>query len=134
MIRLSERLNSLGAIEIDTKYEASVSLASSIRNYLQKVLNTRWGSVIYAPDMGLPTIDMNQGVNSEDDKLHLLKQIEALLLKFDPRIAILTTQLKNNHNLTVALSFEMYLTTKSKYTVSLLGTLQSDSTFELELQ
>ena len=111
MIRLSERLNSLGAIEIDTKYQESVSLATSIRNYLQKVLNTRWGSVIYAPDMGLPAIDMHQGVSSEDDKLHLLKQIEALLLKFDPRIAILTTQLKNNHNVTVVMSFQIYLTT-----------------------
>jgi hypothetical protein len=32
------------------------------------------------------------------------------------------------------LSFQMLVTTQSKYVVSLLGTLQSDGTFELELQ
>ena len=122
MLRLSERLNLLGADDAHTKHEESLNIAASLRNYLQKVLNTKQGGVVYAPDMGLSPINMSQGINSDDEKLHVLMQIEALLLKFDARIE------------TIILSFQMLVTTQSKYVVSLLGTLQSDGTFELELQ
>ena len=134
MLRLSERLNLLGADDAHTKHEASLNIAASLRNYLQKVLKTKQGGVVYAPDMGLSPINMSQGINSDDEKLHVLMQIEALLLKFDARIESISTQLKRNHSVTIILSFQMLVTTQSNYVVSLLGTLQSDGTFELELQ
>ena len=97
MLRLSERLNLLGADDAHTKHKESLNIAASLRNYLQKVLNTKQGGVVYAPDMGLSPINMSQGINSDDEKLHVLMQIEALLLKFDARIESISTQLKRNH-------------------------------------
>jgi type VI secretion system lysozyme-like protein len=133
MLRLTERLNLLGTQGQGTKHEESISIATSMRGYLQKVLNTRVGSVLYSPQMGLDKIDVSAGL-AEEDQEQLLKQIRMVLLRFDPRIATLSAQLKNNHNVTVLLSFQLSFTTQSKHAISMLGTLQSDSTFELELQ
>jgi type VI secretion system protein len=134
MLRLTERLNLLGTQGQGTKHEESISIATSMRGYLQKVLNTRVGSVLCSPQMGLDKIDVSAGLAEEEDQEQLLKQIRMVLLRFDPRIATLSAQLKNNHNVTVLLSFQLSFTTQSKHAISMLGTLQSDSTFELELQ
>jgi type VI secretion system protein len=134
MLRLSERLNLLGSQGQGTEREESISIATSMRSYLQKVLNTRVGSVLCSPQMGLEKIDVSAGLANEYDQEQLLKQIRTVLLRFDPRIANLTAQLTNNHNVTVLLSFQLSFTTQSKLAISMLGKLQSDSTFELELQ
>jgi predicted component of type VI protein secretion system len=134
MLRLSERLNLLGSQGQGTEREESISIATSMRSYLQKVLNTRVGSVLCSPQMGLEKIDVSAGLANEYDQEQLLKQIRLVLLRFDPRIANLTAQLTNNHNVTVLLSFQLSFTTQSKLAISMLGKLQSDSTFELELQ
>lgn len=134
MLRLTERLNLLGTQGQRTNHEESISIATSMRSYSQKVLNTRVGSVLCSPQMGLERIDVSAGLANEYDQEQLLKQIRVVLLRFDPRIATLTVQLTNNHNMTVLLSFQLSFTTQSKHAISMLGKLQSDSTFELELQ
>jgi type VI secretion system protein len=134
MLRLTERLNLLGSQPSDNKHEESINIATSLRNYLQKILNTKIGSVLCSPQMGLPYINISEGIGVDSGKEHILKQIQVLLLKFDPRIVTITTQLKNNHNLTTILAFQLSLTTQSKQNISMLAKLQSDNTFELELQ
>jgi type VI secretion system lysozyme-like protein len=134
MLRLSEKLNLLTVKNESTQQLESLNIATSVRHYLQKILNTRLGSVLSAPNMGMPKIDLSEGIVEQEDQQNVLNMIKIVLEKYDPRIESLHTELKENNNITVILSFQLLVTTRSKHVVTLFGKLQSDSTFELELQ
>ena len=46
MLRLTERLNLLGSQPSDNKHEESINIATSLRSYLQKILNTKMTEVL----------------------------------------------------------------------------------------
>jgi len=134
MLRLSEKLNRLAVKEENTQELESLNIATSVRNYAQKVLNTRLGSVLITPNMGMPKIDLSKGIIEQADKQSVLDMIKCVLERYDPRIESLNIELKETHNVTVILSFQLLVITRSTHAITLFGTLQSDSTFELELQ
>jgi predicted component of type VI protein secretion system len=134
MLRLSEKLNTLNAKKESNNFDESLNIATSIKNFLQKLLNTRQGSVLSAPAMGMPSININEGIIGLQEQQSVLNIIHTLLKKYDQRIETLTSELTKNKNVTVILSFQLSVVTRSEHAINILGKLQSDSTFALELQ
>ncbi len=73
-----------GEIELHQVSEENQYIMSVLDN-LQRVLNTRAGSVAHLPDYGLP--DMTQILQGMPGTVHALKTLlAASLLKYEPRI------------------------------------------------
>ncbi len=132
MLRLTEKLVAKKAQQQgfdDDKLDS----ASSICQFILKLLNTRQGSVLINPALGMPTFDISQGLQNEADKQLFLAHINQQIKLAEPRVVTINSQLKNDNNISVVMAFKLVIETVSKQTIAMVGKLQSDSTFELEL-
>lgn len=113
--------------------EEKINSAESICLFILKLLNTRQGSVLINPNLGMPAFDISQGLQGESDKLLFLQHIAEQITLAEPRVVDVKSQLKADNNITVVMAFKLEATTVASQSVVMLGKLQSDSTFELEL-
>lgn len=130
MLRLTETLNSLSA---QHDHDESLDLSTSICQYIRKLLNTRQGSVLINPNLGMPAFDLSQGLQDDADKQHFLNHIIKQIKQAEPRVADVNSQLKNDNNIAVVMAFKLVVKTIGKQTITMIGRLQSDSTFDVEL-
>ena len=130
MLRLTELLNSQSA---QHEHEESIDLATSICQFIRKLLNTRQGSVLINPNLGMPSFDISQGLQDVADKQMFLNHINKQIRQAEPRVADINSQLKNDNNIAVVMAFKLVVKTVSKQTITMIGRLQSDSTFDVEL-
>lgn len=78
----------------------------SVQQNVQRILNTRAGALKHLPDYGLP--DLSTIYNTLPASSHLLKnQMEATLLKYEPRIRSIDVDILENDDPGVLVSFEM---------------------------
>ena len=133
MLRLTEKLVSRHSEQDLHASEEKLNSAESICQFVLKLLNTRQGSVLINPGLGMPAFDISQGLQDETDKLLFLEHIAKQIKLAEPRVVDVQSQLKQDNNITVVMAFKLEAKTVASQSVHMLGKLQSDSTFELEL-
>lgn len=133
MLRLTEKLISRHTESDVHSSEEKMNSADSICQFVLKLLNTRQGSVLINPNLGMPAFDISQGLQDESDKLLFLQHIAKQIKLAEPRVVDVQSQLKQEKNITVVMAFKLEVKTVASQSVHMLGKLQSDSTFELEL-
>lgn len=133
MLRLTEKLVAKSTQHDHNQDEDRVDSASSICQFILKLLNTRQGSVLINPALGMPTFDISQGLQTEADKQLFLAHINQQIRLAEPRVVEINSQLKNDNNISVVMAFKLMIETVSKQSITMSGRLQSDSTFDLEL-
>jgi type VI secretion system protein len=85
--RLTERIRHLGkGIERSSKKDTS-RVVNSIVNHLQRLLNTRQGSVPIADDYGMPDFTSFLGENLNDQAEKISNIIRSMILKYEPRLS-----------------------------------------------
>jgi type VI secretion system protein len=78
----------------------------SVQRNVQRILNTRAGSLKHLPDYGLP--DLTNIYKALPASAHVLKeQMEATLLQYEPRIRSIDVAINENDDPGVLVSFEM---------------------------
>jgi type VI secretion system protein len=78
----------------------------SVQQNVRRILNTRAGALKHLPDYGLP--DLTNIYKALPASAHRLKeQIEATLLKYEPRIRSIDVTILDNDDPGVLVSFEM---------------------------
>ncbi|KWA40592.1 type VI secretion protein [Burkholderia territorii] len=78
----------------------------SVQQNVRRILNTRAGALKHLPDYGLP--DLTNIYKALPASAHLLKnQMEATLLKYEPRIRAIDVEILENNDPGVLVSFEM---------------------------
>jgi type VI secretion system protein len=78
----------------------------SVQQNVRRILNTRAGALKHLPDYGLP--DLTNIYKALPASAHVLKeQIEATLLKYEPRIRSIDIAIIENNDPGVLVSFEM---------------------------
>jgi type VI secretion system protein len=61
-------------------------VVNSIINHLQRVLNTRQGSVPIADDYGMPDFTNYQGLGLTEEAKDIADIIKSMILKYEPRL------------------------------------------------
>lgn len=85
--RLLERIQNLES-EPEARFERDISRhLHSIINHLQRVLNTRQGSVLIADDYGIPDITNSPGEGLTEMTRRIESTIQSVILKYEPRMA-----------------------------------------------
>ncbi|APR39615.1 type VI secretion system baseplate subunit TssE [Paraburkholderia sp. SOS3] len=78
----------------------------SVQQNVRRILNTRAGALKHLPDYGLP--DLTSIYKALPSSAHRLKeQMEATLLKYEPRIRSIDVTIIDNDDPGVLVSFEM---------------------------
>ncbi|KVC19963.1 type VI secretion protein [Burkholderia diffusa] len=78
----------------------------SVQQNVRRILNTRAGALKHLPDYGLP--DLTNIYKALPASSHLLKQqMEATLLKYEPRIRSIDIGIIDNRDPGILVSFEM---------------------------
>jgi len=131
MLRLTERLNSISNTEHQHNTNDLIDGTMSLCNFIQKILNTKVGSVAIDPLMGVPSFDVSQGLINKEDKQSFLNHIEQLLLQMEIRVNKIETFLEDTSQITVIMMFNMNIETKNQNSIKLSGKLLSDNTFEV---
>ncbi len=84
--RLLERIRKL---EIDPERRENIDPNRQIRsvlNYLQRILNTRQGSVLIAEDFGMPDFTNLPGAFSTGDTHEVERLLKQVIQKYEPRL------------------------------------------------
>lgn len=79
-IRNLERKDNVRAVD-DLSY-----IVNSIINHLQRVLNTRQGSVPIADDYGMPDFTNYQGLGIDEEAKGVSEILRNMILKYEPRL------------------------------------------------
>ncbi len=78
----------------------------SVQQNVQRILNTRAGSLKHLPDYGLP--DLTNVYQALPGSAHMLRaQMEATLLAYEPRIRAIDVEILPNDDPGVLMRFEM---------------------------
>ena len=84
--RLTQRIRNLERINT-AKGTGDVSqVVNSIISHLQRVLNTRQGSVPIAEDYGMPDFTNYQGLGLTEEAKDIADIIKSMILKYEPRL------------------------------------------------
>ncbi len=84
--RLTQRIRNLERINT-AKGTGDVSqIVNSIISHLQRVLNTRPGSVPIAEDYGMPDFTNYQGLGLTEEAKDIADTIKGMILKYEPRL------------------------------------------------
>ncbi|AOK07968.1 type VI secretion system baseplate subunit TssE [Burkholderia sp. AU28942] len=98
-------LGQIGGEPLDAHDERTLECLSVQQN-VRRILNTRAGALKHLPDYGLP--DLTNIYKALPASAHLLKsQMEATLLKYEPRIRAIDVEILANDDPGVLASFEM---------------------------
>jgi len=84
--RLTQRIRNLERINT-AKGTGDVSqVVNSIISHLQRVLNTRQGSMPIAEDYGMPDFTNYQGLGLTEEAKDIADIIKSMILKYEPRL------------------------------------------------
>ena len=84
--RLTQRIRNLERKNA-VKGDSDVSqIVNSIISHLQRVLNTRQGSVPIAEDYGMPDFTNYQGLGLTEEAKDIADIIKSMILKYEPRL------------------------------------------------
>ncbi|KWO55261.1 type VI secretion system baseplate subunit TssE [Burkholderia territorii] len=98
-------LGQIGGEPLDT-YDDRTLECMSVQQNVRRILNTRAGALKHLPDYGLP--DLTNIYKALPASAHVLKQqMEATLLKYEPRIRAIDVDILENDDPGVLVSFEM---------------------------
>jgi type VI secretion system protein len=98
-------LRQIGGEPLDA-YDDKTLEIMSVQQNVRRILNTRAGALKHLPDYGLP--DLTNIYKALPASSHLLRQqMEATLLKYEPRIRSIDVEIINNQDPGVLVSFEM---------------------------
>ncbi|CAH2916875.1 MAG: T6SS lysozyme-like component TssE [uncultured Paraburkholderia sp.] len=98
-------LGQIGGEPLDAHDDRTLECLSVQQN-VRRILNTRTGALKHLPDYGLP--DLTNIYRALPASAHLLKeQMEATLLKYEPRIRKIDVDILENDDPGVLVSFEM---------------------------
>lgn len=98
-------LGQIGGEPIDSHDDRTLECLSVQQN-VRRILNTRAGALKHLPDYGLP--DLTNIYKALPASAHVLKQqMEATLLKYEPRIRAIDVEITDNHDPGILVSFEM---------------------------
>ncbi|WP_433695077.1 type VI secretion system baseplate subunit TssE [Paraburkholderia phenoliruptrix] len=98
-------LGQIGGEPLDAHDDRTLECLSVQQN-VRRILNTRAGALKHLPDYGLP--DLTNIYEALPASAHLLKeQMEATLLKYEPRIRKIDVDILENDDPGVLVSFEM---------------------------
>ncbi|WP_039788012.1 type VI secretion system baseplate subunit TssE [Herbaspirillum huttiense] len=87
-------------------YDDHTLACMSVQQNVQRILNTRAGALKHLPDYGLP--DLTNIYKALPASSHVLQQqIEATLLKYEPRIRSIDINVLDNDDPGVLMCFEM---------------------------
>jgi type VI secretion system protein len=98
-------LGQIGGEPLDAHDDRTLE-CMSVQHNVQRILNTRAGALKHLPDYGLP--DLTNIYKALPASAHLLRQqMEATLLKYEPRIRSIDVALLDNDDPGVLVNFEM---------------------------
>lgn len=96
-------LGQIGGEPLDA-YDDRTLECMSVQQNVQRILNTRAGALKHLPDYGLP--DLTNIYKALPASAHLLKeQMEATLLRYEPRIRSIDVEILENDDSGVLVSF-----------------------------
>ncbi|MBP1748319.1 MAG: tssE [Deltaproteobacteria bacterium] len=84
--RLTQRLRNLERKDSVKAVDDLSHIVNSIINHLQRVLNTRQGSVPIAEDYGMPDFTNYQGLGIAEQAKGISEIIRNMILKYEPRL------------------------------------------------
>ena len=84
--RLTQRIRNLERKGNDKGPGDLSYIVNSIINHLQRVLNTRQGSVSIADDYGMPDFTNYQGLGIAEEAKDIADVIKRMILKYEPRL------------------------------------------------
>nr|WP_281376261.1 type VI secretion system baseplate subunit TssE [Burkholderia guangdongensis] len=98
-------LGQIGGEPLDA-YDDRTLECLSVQQNVRRILNARAGALKHLPDYGLP--DLTNIYKALPASAHMLKeQMEATLLKYEPRIHSIDVEILENDDPGVLVSFEM---------------------------
>ncbi|KVT44788.1 type VI secretion system baseplate subunit TssE [Burkholderia ubonensis] len=98
-------LGQIGGEPIDA-YDDKTLECLSVQQNVRRILNTRAGALKHLPDYGLP--DLTNIYKALPASAHVLKQqMEATLLRYEPRIRSIDVEIIDNQDPGILVSFEM---------------------------
>lgn len=87
--RLLERIQNIGKKGVATRTDTKYRCIDSILSHLQRILNTRQGSVLLAGDYGIP--DFLDFLRTHPESVHQMERsIGSTVEKYEPRLSEVT--------------------------------------------
>lgn len=106
--RLLERIASLEASDASQKKLTSEQvLVASIQAHLQRILNTRQGSVPIDPQFGVPDFTNLAGSFSVGSTPEVIKDLTRMISSYEPRLLQPKITVAKNENEVLSLSFQL---------------------------
>lgn len=105
--RLLERLR---AIEKNPERRESTNpnrLVDSIMNHLSRILNTRQGSALTVPDLGVPDFTNLPGESDAESVQEIERAIRRVIRKYEPRLVQPRVEYIAKDDLTISLRFRI---------------------------
>ncbi len=134
-LRLFERLTAENKDDNNRITEPGAEeLVTSISLHLEKILNTRQGSVLINPGFGIPEFSNLPGNFISSGILDILEKIRITVKKFEPRLHNVKVYFLKKTKDDLTMRFSLYGTIshkKKQIPVNLLTTLDEDGRFDL---
>lgn len=105
--RLLERIANLETEKDTSRATAAARALASVMGHLQKMLNTRRGSVSIAPDYGMPDFTNFPGESMSDTCRRMTVIIKDFVEKYEPRLANVRISFDPDENNALSLRFRL---------------------------
>ncbi len=106
-LRLLERIAALETGQIQTQATRAQVLVVSIREHLQRILNTRRGSVPLDPEFGVPDFTNLAGSFSSGSTREIIDSITRMIERNEPRLKAPKVQVSEQGSEVLSLSFSL---------------------------
>ncbi|QXX80735.1 type VI secretion system baseplate subunit TssE [Alcaligenes faecalis] len=102
-----ERIAALETGQIQTQATRAQVLVVSIREHLQRILNTRRGSVPLDPEFGVPDFTNLAGSFSSGSTREIIDSITRMIERYEPRLKAPKVQVSEQGSEVLSLSFSL---------------------------
>lgn len=106
-LRLLERIAALETGQVQTQATRAQVLVVSIREHLQRILNTRRGSVPLDPEFGVPDFTNLAGSFSSGSTREIIDSITRMIERYEPRLKAPKVQVSEQGSEVLSLSFSL---------------------------
>ncbi|NGR07752.1 type VI secretion system baseplate subunit TssE [bacterium SGD-2] len=105
--RLLERLSALGTDTAQAQVSRAEMLINSILNHLQRILNTRQGSVPIDPEFGVPDFTNLAGSFSSGTTEQIMQDMSRMIQQYEPRLRQPRITFSSNQDEVLSLAFSI---------------------------
>lgn len=105
--RLLERLSALGTDTAQAQVSRAEMLINSILNHLQRILNTRQGSVPIDPEFGVPDFTNLAGSFSSGTTEQIMQDMSRMIQQYEPRLRQPRITFSSNQEEVLSLAFSI---------------------------